>query len=204
MGESFPFDDKSVSIYPAREDTRLLLPFALAPMTGRLLEIGCGNGVLSLAAARRGTSVVATDLNPFALGHLARLARRDRLPLACVRADLMNGLGRFDRVLANPPYLPTEPAQRDPDAWQNIATDGGPDGCRVTARIVASLPDHLTPRGQAFLVVSSLQSPKPLAELFDWWKSRGGRADVVASRLFEGERLEVWRLARGSPKEPSG
>ena len=182
-------------VYPPREDSLLLLPFAQVPARSSVLEVGAGAGLASLAAARAGARVVATDRNPYALRRLRERARAEALNVEAVRADLARGLGRFDRILANPPYLPTLPEERDPDRWHNLALDGGPDGCRVTARLVASLPEHLHLGGSAFVVVSSVQSEARLRAVARRWASVGGRRDVVAERALEGERLEVWRLA---------
>jgi release factor glutamine methyltransferase len=174
----------------------LLLPFArVAPGTS-LLEIGAGTGVASLAAARSGARVVATDLNPFALAALRRRAREEQLLVEVVRTDLAAGLPRFDRVLANPPYLPTAPEERDPDPWHNLAMDGGPDGARVLARIVGSLPEHLAGGASAFVVTSSLQADGALRSIVGVWEALGGRREVVARRQLEGETLEVWEFAR--------
>lgn len=181
-------------MYPVREDTLLLQPFAAERGRGRLLEMGCGNGALSLAAARAGWRVVATDRNPTALARLALTARRENLNVAVVRADLAEGLGRFDRVLANPPYLPTRAVERDPDRWENLALDGGPDGLVVTRRILASLREHLREGGEGFVLVSSLSPASRRKSLWDDWRRRGGKAREVATRELSGERLSVWRL----------
>ncbi len=133
--------------YPPREDSFLLLPFTVVPAGTSLLDIGTGSGFLALAAARHGARVVATDLNPHALRRVAEVARREGLNPQLVRTDLARGLGRFDRIVANPPYLPTRPEQRDPERWHNLALDGGPDGCATTARLVATLADHMAPDG---------------------------------------------------------
>jgi release factor glutamine methyltransferase len=181
-------------IYPPREDSFLLLPFAsVAPGTS-VLEIGAGAGVASRAAARSGARVVATDLNLEALRWLRSAARAESLDVQIVRTDLADGLGRFDRVLANPPYLPTRPEERDPDRWTNLALDGGPDGCRVLGRLLARLPDHLAPGGSAYVVGSSLQIGPALAAVEADWRRRGGEQEVVAERVLEGERLVVWRF----------
>jgi methylase of polypeptide subunit release factors len=133
--------------------------------------------------------------------------------LELVRTDLARGLGRFDRIVANPPYLPTRPEERDPDRWQNLALDGGPDGCRVTGRLVEELERHLSPGGEAFVLVSSRQDPDALARIRSGWASHGGSVEVVAAewvrstgdllvcahRELEGERLEVWRLRLDRP-----
>ena len=181
-------------VYPPREDSRLLLPFAQVPPGTRLLEVGAGAGLAALAAARCGARVVATDLNPHALRALRRKARAERLGVEPVRTDLARGLGRFHRVLANPPYLPTLPEERDPDRWHNLALDGGPDGCRVTARLVGELEQHLLPDAEAFVLVSSRQAPEGLDRIRSCWTRSGGTVDVAVSRNLEGERLDVWRL----------
>lgn len=183
------------AFYPPREDTFLLLPFARPPRRSTLLEIGTGSGLLALEAGRAGARVVATDRNPHALKRVRTLALAEELEVAVVRTDLASGLGRFDRVLANPPYLPTTSGERDPDRWHDLALDGGPDGLRVTERLVARVGDHLTASASAFLVTSSVQDPEGLRRIREDW-GRHGRVEVVAERLLEGEeRLEVWRLS---------
>lgn len=187
--------ENGTAFYPPREDTFLLLPFARVGPGVAVLEIGTGSGLLALEAARSGGRVVATDLNRTALGRLRRLATAESLSVSPVRTDLARGLGAFDRVLANPPYLPTRPEERDPDRAHNLALDGGPDGLGVTRRLVADLPEHLRAGGEAYLLVSSVQDTDGLARLWTGW-SRHGPADVVAERRLEGETLRVWRLTR--------
>lgn len=191
------------SAYPPRADTYLLLPFATVPAGSSFLEVGTGSGTIALAAARLGARVVATDLNPNALRALAARARSERLVLAVVRTDLARGLGRFDRVVFNPPYLPTGPEERDPDRWHHLAVDGGVDGTRVTARWVADLGDHLAPEGEGFVVTSTLQSPSSVEAVWSSWRTAGGNAERVAVQPLEGERLEVWRLVRRPPARGS-
>jgi release factor glutamine methyltransferase len=187
------------SIYPPREDSFLLVPFAAVAPGTSLIEVGTGAGLAALEAARRGARVVATDRNPEALRQLRARALAERLDLSVVRTDLAAGLGRFDRLLSNPPYLPTRPEERDPDRWTNVALDGGLDGCRVLARLVHDLPDHLAPGGAAYVVGSSLQHGRSLAAIVAEWRDRGGDQEVVAGRSLEGERLFVWRFSlRGS------
>ena len=185
------------AVYPPREDTELLRPFARASRGTRLLEIGCGRGVAALDAARAGAWTVATDRNPAALAAVRDAAARAGLVVRLVRTDLARGLGRFDRILANPPYLPTPRGAEDPDPWTDLALNGGPDGLAVTARLFRSLPAHLGPGGRAYVVTSSLQEPRRLARLADAWTRSVGPVREVASRALEGERLAVLELARG-------
>ena len=191
-------------VYPARADTWLLLPFAQVAPGSSFLEVGTGSGEIALAAVRRGAKVVATDRNPHALRALAARAKGEGLSLGLVRTDLARGLGRFDRVVFNPPYLPTEPAQRDPDRWHNLALDGGPEGTLVTERWMVTLPDHLAVGGEAFVVASTLQPETARSRMWKDWRQRGGHADCVRRRSFEGEDLEVWRLSAPATGKRTG
>ena len=190
-------------IYPIREDSQMLLPFADVAAGTSLLEVGCGRGIAALAAARCGAQVVATDLNPYALRRLASIARIEGLDLLAVRTDLASGTGRFDRVLSNPPYLPTPPGARDPDRWHDLALNGGADGCDVTARLIGSFAYHLNPGGSAYLVVSSRQFGPRLELLRAAWIELGGVQKTVARSVLGGEHLEIWELTIPRTRAPS-
>jgi release factor glutamine methyltransferase len=187
------------AVYPVREDSRLLARFATPRPGDRFLEVGCGRGLASLVAARHGPGlVVATDLNPTAVRTVYERARKEGLSLEAVRTNLAAGLRAFDLILSNPPYLPTAPKDRDPDRWENLALDGGPDGLRVTRRLLASLPKHLTSRGRAYVLFSSRQPSERVRQLLQSWRAGGGRARWVAAERWGDETLSIWRLSRAS------
>jgi len=74
----------------ARGDYRLN-PFetlALPYLKGRVLDLGCGLGNLSIAAAEAGASVVALDACENALADLERRAEASGLDITVVQADL--------------------------------------------------------------------------------------------------------------------
>jgi predicted nicotinamide N-methyase len=71
----------------------------------RVLELGCGLGLPSLVATRRGAEVVATDWSEDAIALLRRNASRNAVRLTAVTADWREpdafvALGSFDLVLA--------------------------------------------------------------------------------------------------------
>lgn len=112
------------SVYPPREDTELLSsiieewPNAI-PMN--ILEIGSGSGVLSCLAAKLSHQVTCCDINPYAVASTRRLAKEHNLELQCFEGGpgprndsndaQWGGLGSYDRILWNLPYLP-EPSTK--------------------------------------------------------------------------------------------
>jgi 16S rRNA (guanine1207-N2)-methyltransferase len=75
----------------------------------RVLDMGCGSGTVALAAATRalGVSVRGIDSNPRAVECLLRGAALNELPNVTGQLDAEGAVpepGRFDLVLANPPY----------------------------------------------------------------------------------------------------
>ena len=61
-----------------------------AARRGPILDLACGRGRHSLAAAEAGNRVIAIDRNRDALASLQSLARARGLPLESVRADIEN------------------------------------------------------------------------------------------------------------------
>lgn len=74
------------ALWPAATDlARHVL--ARPPSSGRTIELGAGLGLVSLAAARRGDHVLATDYEADALGFLAHNAALNRLSLDVAEID---------------------------------------------------------------------------------------------------------------------
>jgi len=75
------------------------------PRGGRVLDLGCGYGPLSVSASLRGASVAAVDVNQRAIW-LARtnLSRHANTPWVVVRGDLYGPFNfEFDTIICNPP-----------------------------------------------------------------------------------------------------
>jgi len=73
----------------------------------RVLDVGTGTGVLAIAAARLGSEVVATEIEPHALGIALENAALNDVSISFSSEEEPHRLGqRFDAVIAN---LPTPP-----------------------------------------------------------------------------------------------
>jgi tellurite methyltransferase len=75
---------------------------ALPHVEGSVLELGCGLGNLSIAAARKGARILALDASPAAIESLAARAKEHGLGIDARLADLSDYAppGEFDCVVA--------------------------------------------------------------------------------------------------------
>ncbi|GHG79516.1 methyltransferase domain-containing protein [Pseudodonghicola xiamenensis] len=120
----------------------------------RVLDIGCGSGVLLEAAAERGAqSVFGVDVEAAAIDETQRLLSAFGKGVAVETAvgHLYGPVAgrRFDLVLANLPQFPMRAASVDGrlPSW----SDGGDDGRRLLGPMVAGLGQHLAAGGCAIV-----------------------------------------------------
>ncbi|MDS1271541.1 methyltransferase [Lipingzhangella sp. LS1_29] len=139
-----PKEDPGVGLYPG------WVPF---PAGGDFLEMGCGTGIVSVAAARAGCRrVTALDLGPEAVRN-ARLNAHLHGFLDVVHAresDLFSAVDDdeyFDVIFWNPPYL--NPS--DDLATDNIHTAFYDPGYLILSRFLDSAWGHLRPGGRLLL-----------------------------------------------------
>jgi tellurite methyltransferase len=109
MSQDLP--TRSVEFFAAQFERQIaaadyaLNPFeqrALLHVGRRVLDLGCGLGNFSLAAARRGASVTAVDASASAIADLKRRAAAERLPIdaSCADLALWTSSGLYDTVVS--------------------------------------------------------------------------------------------------------
>lgn len=133
---------------------------------GTLVDVGTGSGAIALAVAKHlpALRVLATDCSPAALTIAALNARRLRLAgrVTFLLGDLLEPVQEpVDLITANLPYIPTDviptlaPEVRDHEP--HTALDGGPDGLRLIARLLAQASCTLASDGVIVLEIGQDQ-----------------------------------------------
>lgn len=90
------------------------------PLQGtRVTEVGCGSGLLSLVAARKGAVVTALDISPQAVANTRLNAGRNNLSIQVIQSDIFDAYpsGESDWIFINPPYYPRTPVTDQDHAW---------------------------------------------------------------------------------------
>lgn len=135
-----------------------LFPDSRAPL--RILDLGTGSGALlaALLSEYPAAHGVGVDLSQEAArqarDNLARLGLRERAGVLVGRwAEAI--AGRFDLVVSNPPYIPSNDiATLDREVREHdplLALDGGPQGLDAYHVLARALPALLRPGGRGVL-----------------------------------------------------
>lgn len=149
-----------VDVYTPSEDTHLMIDalHTLSLRDKEVLDVGTGSGVLGLVCAQMGTQVTVVDIEDSALKNAEAAARKLNLTIKAIKSDIFSNVAsRFDIVLFNPPYLPS-------DEVRDRTVDGGPEGRELADRFLKELPLHLKKDGFALLLVSSVNKPRAIID----------------------------------------
>ncbi len=154
-------------IYQPREDSYLLKKWVSMLATGKVLDMGTGSGIQSIAASEKSESVLAVDVNQKALDELDK---KQLGKITTKHSDLFkNILEKFDVIIFNPPYLPQDENVQDQTIY------GGEKGYEILERFLKDAKKHLNPNGFVLFLFSSLTNKnkidRTLHELNYTWSS---------------------------------
>jgi methylase of polypeptide subunit release factors len=170
---------------------------------GSLLDLGTGNGVQALYAARHARRVSATDVSTRALALADTTFRLNELDVELLRGEWFAPVARrrFDQIVCNPPFV-VGPARAD-----YVYRDSGLAGDDASALVVRQLPAFLADGGVGQLLASWLHvKGEDWADRVRRWLPPGTDAwfaqrDVADPGLYVGTWL---RDAGIDPRSPLG
>ena len=171
------------NVYVPAEDSYLLADNLEIKKGQIVLEIGTGSGIVAMYASRLTDDITVTDINFDA----CELARKNFTENGIENIEILWGNlfevvenKKFDVILFNTPYLPTE----DDEVLENTinyAFDGGLNGRKVIDLFLNEVGNHLNDGGIVQMIQSSLSgNDETLARLDEL----GFIAEIAASEHF--------------------
>lgn len=205
MDKKFEFKGLTIYLHPEvyepAEDTFLLIDAIDIKPEDFVFEIGTGTGIIGLYCVMIGADVICSDINPYAI----ELTKRNFL----VNQNLLKGnfevrtgsffsvidkYEKFDKIIFNPPYLPTKSKDIVGDSgWFDKAVNGGADGLLQTQKFIDHLSKHLKKEGAGYFVFSSLSDRKKL----DYIISKAGlNLEILKRQNFDDEKLDIYKIIK--------
>jgi release factor glutamine methyltransferase len=171
------------NVYVPAEDSYLLADNLEIKKGQSVLEIGTGSGIVAMYASRLTDDITVTDINFDA----CELARKNFAENGIENIEILWGNlfevvenRKFDVILFNTPYLPTEDDEVL-DNTINYAFDGGLNGRKVIDLFLNEVGNHLNDGGIVQMIQSSLSgNDETLARLDEM----GFIAEIAASEHF--------------------
>ena len=176
-------------IYYPREDSLLMAKIIenMPIHNGKVLEMGCGSGFLSILTAKRWFDVTAVDINENAIETTKSNAKQTAVNVVAFKSDLFSSVKeKFDIIVFNPPYLPVEEGEND----KTYA--GGKTGRETVEKFISTVKRHLKPNGIVLLLISSLTGEKEVIELFEKQKMK---TTIIAREKIPWEELIIIRAS---------
>jgi len=124
---AYKYQDIEVMVHPdvfpphLTLSTKILLDFIseIELKNKSFLELGCGSGIISLFARKKGANVTASDINETAIEYLKKASEENNLNVECIQSDMFANISQesFNYIIINPPYYPKKPNNTKEKAW---------------------------------------------------------------------------------------
>lgn len=157
------------------------------------LELGSGNGYLSLSVYNNVNEIISVDLNPIVVDYLKKVKEKYQLDKQKIfSSDLFSSLDKnkkYDLIIFNPPYVPSEPLKLEKGI--DLAVNGGKDGLEVISRFLKEFDLFLLKTGVCYLLVSSLNKINKIKKKISEKKMS---CEIIASKKLFFEELFVLKI----------
>lgn len=178
------------TVYDPSEDSFLLANQMVDCLGKSFLDMGCGSGIQSLAAAQKGAlSITLVDQNKVALDNARSNIQRyfPKVSIDLIQSNLFEKVGKkeFDVICFNPPYVPTEGS---PD----IRLDGGLKGRDFLDLFLEQAPNYLNPNGVILFLQTSINDEE---ETIKKYQKDFDLIKIKSQNLFF-ESLSVWEMRK--------
>ena len=157
------------NVYIPAEDSYLLAENLEIEYGKSVLEIGTGSGIVAMYASKLTDKVTATDINFDAIMLAESNFKENNIDnIELLFGNLFEPVKdrKFDVILFNTPYLPTEEGEVLEDNL-NYAFDGGLNGRKVIDLFLNEVKNHLNDGGIVQLIQSSLSDNDETLNMLD-------------------------------------
>ncbi len=169
------------SVYKPREDSLLLIKALEIKPKQKVLEIGTGSGIIAIHCAKARADVTAVDINPKAVECARINAELNGVKIKVLESDLFSKvIGKFDVIIFNPPYLPSDKS----DAYYDISWSGGKSGVEVLNKFLEQAKKHLNLNGEIYFTASSLADLSKIKEKYQ----------IIAKKKIGDEEIFVLKI----------
>jgi len=189
------FDIKTAEmVYEPSDDSFLLAENLNINPKDKVLEIGTGSGIVAMYASKLADEIIATDISFDAIQLADENFKNNNINnvkllfgdlFEPIKSEIEEDDQKFDVILFNTPYLPTEECEILEDNL-NYAFDGGLDGRKVINRFLKEVKNYLNVGGRVQLVQSSLSN---IRETLLKLEELGFIAEIEASEKFFFEEI---------------
>jgi hypothetical protein len=164
------------------------------------LDLGTGCGVQALHLAQHADRVVATDVNPRALGMARLTAALNEVDVDVRDGSLFDPVAdeRFDLIATNPPFVISPPGSE-----VLVYRDSGMPGDAVVRHLVERAADHLTPGGWCQILANwAHHADRDWADDIGEWLAGTALDGWVLQRetVDPAEYVEMWLADAGVPR----
>jgi release factor glutamine methyltransferase len=170
------------SVYQPREDSFLMIKALNIKKGEKILEIGTGSGIIAIHCAKAKADVTATDINIHAVNSAKFNAEMNKVKLKVLMSDLFSNVsGKFDKIIFNPPYLPSDKK----DKFYDISYSGGKSGIEITNKFLKEAKKHLNAKGEIYFILSSLATGKIILPYDIVEKKKMGKEVVSVCKIVK-------------------